>query len=109
VEDSDRLPSVPGEANLVGSLVDGTLGELSWHMPVIDLDFDAHLEPSSTEGHFHLYLNRMMTWDRYAAFLKALYEARIIEQGFYEMSIARGQSYVRYPGVKKLPGEEGSG
>lgn len=106
VPDTGREPSVPGEANLVGSGVKGLPG---FHMPVIDIDFSAHLEPSSTEGHFHLYLNRTMVWETYAALLKALYDAGVIEEGFYEMSIARGQSFVRYPGVTKLPGEEASG
>lgn len=105
-ESNPRTPSVPGEANLVGSLLEGDTG---YHMPVIDLDFDTHLEPSSTPGHFHLYLNRAISWEKYQALLEALYKAGIIEEGFYEMSIARGQSFVRYPGVKKLPGEEASG
>lgn len=106
VEDTDRTPAEPGEANLVGSR---TTDDDYMHMPVIDLDFPAHLEPSSTPGRFHLYLNKAIEWPKYLALLTTLYHADIIEEGFYEMSKARGQSYVRYPGVKKLPGEESSG
>lgn len=79
------------------------------HMPVLDIDFEAHLVPSSTAGHFHLYLNKEMDWGTYAKLLLALYEAEIIQEGYYKMAIARGKTFVRCPGVYKKPGEGGSG
>lgn len=102
-EDDDRDPATAETANLVGSQ---TITGL--HMPVLDIDFPAHLEPSTTPGHFHLYLNRAMTWDDYLLLLAGLHLAGVIEEGFYLMTVKRGQSFVRLPGVKKLPGEEGS-
>lgn len=105
-EDDDREPATEETANLVGSQVFADPHE---HMPVLDIDFPAHLEPSTTPGHFHLYLNRAITWEQYMLLLAGLHLAGIIEEGFYMMSMKRGQSFVRVPGVKKLPGEEGSG
>lgn len=105
-EDVPRSPSVVGEANLVGSEAQGIPG---YHLPVLDLDFPIHAEPSSTEDHYHLYLNKLITWEQYEAILKAFFDAGLIEEGWYEMSVRRRQGFVRYPGVRKLPDEEGSG
>ena len=92
------------EARLVSSeTLDGK------HLPVLDIDFDAALIASSTAGHFHLYLNKELTWEAYAKLLEALYEAGIIQEGYYKMAIARGKTFVRCPGVYKKPGEGGSG
>ena len=92
------------EATLVGSD-----GGYNYHMPVLDIDFEAALVASSTPGHYHLYLNKGMSWEKYAKLLEALYEAGIIQEGYYKMAIARGQTFVRRPGVYKKPGEGGSG
>lgn len=83
-------------ANLIGSkLPNGN------HAPVLDLDFPAHLVPSTTEGHFHLYLDKEVSWRQYSSLLWALREAGLIEDGYYKASIAREQTLVRIPGVKK--------
>lgn len=94
------------DANLIGSKV--TWLEEDGHLPVIDLDLPCHLEPSITEGHFHLYVNKVVAWDKYVALLKAMYEAGLVEEGFYEMTVARGESYVRPSWVAKKPGEGSS-
>jgi hypothetical protein len=99
-----RTSAAPGEANLVGSQ---TTTDPPMHMPVLDIDFPAHLEPSTTPGHFHLYLNKAITWEKFRALLTTLRSVGIIEEGYYEMALKRGQTFVRYPGIKKLPGEEG--
>lgn len=104
-----RVPSVPGEANLVGSRIKHNCGDDNLHQPVIDLDFPAHLEPSTTPGHFHLYLDKVIRWPEYQRLLSVLYDVGIIGEGYYKMALVRGQTFVRYPGVKKLPGEEHSG
>lgn len=71
------------------------------HRPVLDIDFPAKLIPSSTEGHFHLYLDKEMTWEQYEKLLLALVEADILEPGYVSASIARGHTCVRLPGVSK--------
>ncbi len=91
------------EATLVGSM-DGP----DSHLPVLDIDFPAALVPSSTPDHYHLYMNQPMSWPAYKKLLRALYDCGVIEEGFYTMSIERGQTFVRFPGVRKRAGEEGS-
>lgn len=71
------------------------------HAPVLDLDFPAHLVPSSTPGHFHLFLDKELPWPVYEKLLRALAEAGIIEQGYAEASIKHQASYVRLPGIKR--------
>lgn len=88
------------EATLVGSLADG-YGVSDLHMPVIDIDLPCELVPSSTPGHFHLYINKAISWDRYRMILLALADAGIVERGYYEASVSHGQTFVRKPGLTK--------
>lgn len=86
------------EPNLVTSeLGDGT------HLPCVDIDFAARLIPSSTAGHFHLYLDGMepLSWEKYDTLLSALAEAGVIERGFYNHSHTRKMTCLRRPGVLK--------
>ena len=91
-------PSSASRANLVGSLcMNGK------HAPCLDIDFPARLVPSSTEGHFHLYLDREISWEKYAGLIRAMAEAGILEKGYAQQSLKRGQSFLRRPGVTKQP------
>jgi len=84
------------DANVVTSLLsDGS------HAPVLDIDFGAQLIPSSAPGHFHLYLDKAMTWRKYRRLLKALGSAGILEPGYVGASLRRGHSAVRRPGIHK--------
>lgn len=71
------------------------------HLPVIDLDFEAHLEPSTTSGHFHLYLDRTVTAEQLFRLLDVMADVGLVERGYAEASRARGYSSVRLPGVRK--------
>ena len=84
------------DANVFTSLLGDGL-----HAPVLDIDFGAHLVPSSTPGHFHLYLNKAMTWRKYRRLLRALGRAGILEPGYVKASLRRGYSAARKPGVRK--------
>jgi hypothetical protein len=84
------------DANTISSLVCPGI-----HAPVLDIDFEARLIPSSTLGHYHLYLDKAITWKKYRKLLKALAKAEIIEPGYARSSIWRGYSAVRKPGVLK--------
>lgn len=105
-DDSERVVTSEQEANLVTStLVDqssssGTKTTVL-HAPVLDIDFDAKLIPSSTPGHFHLYLQKAMTWDDYVVLLNALGNTGILEPGYVASALRRGYSSVRKPGVYK--------
>lgn len=100
------------EPNVVTSLSDNYPGPcpfdgnepFDWsspHYPVIDLDFDCELVPSSTPGHYHLYLNTPVAEQKYFAMLKAMVDAGVVEEGFYSASVERGYTTCRLPGVKK--------
>lgn len=71
------------------------------HKPVLDIDFPVTLIPSSTPGHFHLFLDREMSWDVYEKLLYALADAGILEEGYVSASIQRGYTAVRLPWIKK--------
>lgn len=89
------------KATLVSSLT-----KKGTHRPVLDIDFEASLVPSSTPGHYHLYLDGIeLSWRQYRRLLKALAKAGVIQRGYYCWSVRRGQSTVRLPWVKKMPEE----
>jgi len=92
----DAVTTSEQEANIVTSYLGGEL-----HAPVLDIDFGAQLIPSSTPGHFHLYFEKAMTWDKYCGLLKALGDVGILEAGYVKASLRRGYSSVRKPGVYK--------
>ncbi len=75
--------------------------DFQMHRPILDIDFAAELIPSSTEGHFHLYLDKPMTWKQYRKLLGVLAEVGVIEHGYAQASIERGYSSTRLPWIKK--------
>lgn len=78
-----------------------------YHLPVLDFDFECHLEPSSTPGHYHFYVDdRSCSWDAYADLLKALHKCGLIEWGYLQASLERKATFVRMPGVRKGEGGE---
>lgn len=85
-------------ANLISSqLPDGR------HAPVFDVDLPCAAIRSTTPGHYHLYIEKPMSWRKYKRLLRALYKAGVIERGYYTASVARRASYVRKPGHFKVP------
>lgn len=96
--DSEEKLAHPDDANLMCS--DVTVSG-NWHMPVIDLDVPVRFIPSSTPGHGHLVLGKVMSKKKYFALLDALVDAGIVESGFAQASKDRGYSAVRPPWSKK--------
>lgn len=91
-----RFKTSEEEANLVGSLLeDGN------HAPLLDLDFPIQAEPSFTKDHYHLYINKSITWKQYRSLLKGFYKAGLLEWTSYIRAIQRGQTFVRKKGVVK--------
>jgi len=92
----DLKTSTKEFANLIGSkLPNGN------HKPVLDLDFDCQLIPSSTKGHFHLYINKEVDQIKWEALMMVLRDCGILESGFADGSIRCGQNTVRCPWVNK--------
>ena len=70
---------------------------------VFRLRCPAVLVPSSTDGHFHLYLETEIGWDAYVRLLRAMAEAGLLETGWVELSERRKMAMLRKPGVRKSP------
>lgn len=92
-----REPSTEDDANLVSSLCDDGL-----HRPVLDIDLAARLVPSSTEGHFHLYLDGLaLSWEVYEKLLVSLRDAGVLQHGYVNAAIERKATFVRPEWVRK--------
>ncbi len=66
------------------------------HAPAIDIDgIHCELKPSSTEGNYHLYIDKPMPWDDYVELLTVLHKVGIIETGYYHASLEAEQSFLR--------------
>lgn len=85
------------DANVVSS----RLKDTDHHKVVIDLDMDAALIPSSTPGHHHLMIDKTLPWGKYRHLLEALFDAGLIQKGYYEASVNRGATVIRTPWTKK--------
>lgn len=86
------------KANLLSSEV-----RTDVHMPVIDCDYGIQAIASTSPGHYHLYIDRELTWPQYKALLEGFYKAGLIEKRWYENAIRDKRTYVRLPHVKKQP------
>lgn len=86
-----------GFPNLVSSITtDGR------QMPILDLDFPHHFEPSTTPGHTHFYIDVSISKFRWFCLMTALAFAGVIEIPFYAWSLRRGGNFVRIPGTTKV-------
>ncbi len=91
------------QANIITSRYnDGT----ARHALLLDLDHPAWLVKSTTEGHFHLYVDVPggIPHERYFALLGSLADCGVIERGYEKASRVRGFSSLRQPWVKKEGG-----
>jgi hypothetical protein len=79
---------------------------LTRHRPILDIDMPVTVIPSSTPGHGHLYIDKLLTWGQYKRLLDVLAEVGIIEHGYLNASIERGFTAVRLPWIKKKEIEE---
>lgn len=91
-----RFPCPAPEANLLGSRTAEGM-----HLVTLDIDFPARLLPSSTPGHFHLLLDKPMTWRQYRRFLRAAYLGGLIGWNTYWRSLDNAASFVRANGIVK--------
>lgn len=101
-------PAPEGQSlNLICSALDAHMSvpeEHRQHRPVLDIDFEARLIPSSTPGHYHLYLDGILIPDPlYKYLLKVLAQCGIIQENYAKYSIERGYTAVRKPGDYKPP------
>lgn len=102
--DTKNLPVVKTNASIESAnLVTSAMPDGRYHLPAIDIDVPIAVVPSSTPGHSHLYINRVVTWKKYVALLEALADAGIVEDGYVEAAKAHGFTSLRLPWVQKEP------
>ena len=99
--DYNREPLVPTEEHPANAYFSQDTEHDDIHWPCIDLDLPARLVPSSTKGHFHLYIDRPVMWDAYVKLLDALVNADLVEVGYRDAAVAQGGTTVRMPHIKK--------
>lgn len=110
VDDISQWPSpcIPepdgAKANLIDSLCDD-----GFHMPALDIDLPCELVPSTTEGHFHLYIDKPMSFAAYRKLVEAFIEAGIVEPNILKYMEANGMTTLRPSGVKKPKRAKSSG
>lgn len=92
--------STPEEANAILSVCDDGM-----HAPCIDLDFPAYLIASSTPGHFHLYIDKKITWPQYRTILNAFKEAGLIQDGWWRNAMQERTTTLRLPHIRKEAGD----
>lgn len=95
-EDAEAADNIQA-ANIITSEVVGS----EMHRPVLDIDMPVKLIPSSTEGHFHLLIDKEVSWDDYMRLLWVMADIGIVEEGYASASQERGYTAVRLPWVKK--------
>jgi len=69
----------PEAASLVSSR-----GPDGYHRLVLDLDMEAMLVPSKTDGHHHLFVDAPMAWWKYQILLWVLMRAGVIDRDYYK-------------------------
>lgn len=71
------------------------------HVPLFDFDFPVELVPSSTPGHFHLYVSKEIGWEHYRDILLAMRRARLLDAGWVDSALEERCATIRPPHVMK--------
>ena len=115
---ADNVPL--DEANAIGSYIVGT-GQMKdsplkrWdpsakpyldttsgkHRVLLDLDCSHVYIPSSTPGHGHLVIDVPQSWENLNKLLQLLGDMHILQYGFVDATLSRGESWLRAPGIEK--------
>lgn len=69
--------------------------------PALSFSVPVRLVPSSTEGHFHLYIEAVTHWKAHEDLLDALYSAGIIERNYHRFCKRYRMGLLRREGVQK--------
>jgi hypothetical protein len=90
------------DANMVSSVAwDDPVTGQRLHYPCLDLDFDAVLLESSTPGHHHLYLKKLLSEEAYTEVVTVLAKHGILQEGIRRQITEKKETTLRLPHVKK--------
>lgn len=92
-------------ANLIGSLqdMDPNEDEGAMHLPIFDFDYPIAVVPSSTPGHYHLYLSKPLEWGTYKLLLQAFAQHNLLQHAWVNRAITDRTAALRLPGHTKPP------
>lgn len=102
-EDREVVLTV-AQANVISSINHrASASGVAHHALVLDIDMPTWLMPSTTPGHYHLYIDVPggIPHEKWMALMVALRDAGVIEHGYMGASLDRGWSCVRLPWVAK--------
>lgn len=94
-------PVVTTDLDQATTITSQVAGSEVMHKVVLDIDLPVRVYPSSTPGHYHLYIDTPVTWPDYRNLLDALAQAGIIEPGYANASKDRGYTRLRLPWIRK--------
>lgn len=72
-----------------------------YHLIMLDIDHETAVTPSSTSGHYHLWINHSLDRDDWEKFIKVCAEIGLIEEGYAAASLRRDGTYLRLPWIRK--------
>lgn len=79
------------------------------HAPAIDIDMECTLLPSSTEGHYHLYIDKPMSWANYEKLLTVMNDVGIVQDGFLKLARENKKTFLRVRDKSEDPRREKPG
>ena len=71
------------------------------HRVLLDLDCPHVYIPSTTPGHGHLVIDVPQEWHELRKLLQLLGDMKILQYGFVDATVARQETWLRAPGIKK--------
>ena len=108
----ERYKSLAGRLRKVGGGID--FGELvtsqlvdengiptGQHLIALDVDVPVIAVESTRPGHWHLYIDVALDWERYEKLLRALADAGVLEPGCFAAAERRGYTALRTPWTLK--------
>jgi hypothetical protein len=103
---SDEIKEAPlSESNCVTSKVPPPMPGIElafdYHRPLLDLDMRCLLIESTTPGHYHLYIDKVLTWEQYKEVLEVFGRVGILQRGFVDAAMRRKRTQLRTPWTKK--------
>lgn len=105
--DMNEVP--PDAANLVSSYLFDVNG-VRMHRPVLDLDIHSVLLNSTTPGHGHLFIDKIIPEETYFELLRVLNKAGIIQDGIIKQQVEGDKmTCARLPGIVKTTKSQSSG
>ena len=108
----ERYKSLAGRLRKVGGGID--FGEMvtsqlvdengiptGQHLIALDVDVPVIAVESTRPGHWHLYIDVALDWERYEKLLRALADAGVLEPGCFAAAERRGYTALRTPWTLK--------